>query len=60
MIITQKCQDVYGNVIYNNITESESLKSRIKITGKTADDVNIKNVEIIVLLKYLNNIWRII
>ena len=56
MIITQKCQDVYGNVIYNNITESESLKSKIKITGKIADDGNIKNVEIIVLLRYLNNI----
>ena len=37
----------------NNITESESLKSKIKITGYTPDNGNTKNVEIAVALKYL-------
>ena len=36
----------------------ESFKSKIKITGKTPDDGNTKNVEIIVPLKYLSNYWR--
>ena len=39
---------------YNdNIADSESFKSKIKITGKTPDDGNTKDVEIIVPLKYL-------
>ena len=41
----------------DNITRSESFKSKIKITGKTADG-NTKDVEIIVPLKYLSNFWR--
>ena len=41
------------------ITEqSESFKSKIKITGKTPQAGNKKNVEIIVPLKYLSNFWR--
>ena len=39
-------------------TDSESFKSKIKITGKTRAAGNKKDVEIIVLLKYLNNFWR--
>ena len=35
----------------NNITQSESLKSKIKITGKTPAAGNTIDVEIIVLLK---------
>ena len=42
----------------NNIADSESFKSKIKITGKTPDDGNTKDVEIIVPLKYLSNFWR--
>ena len=42
----------------NNIADSESFKSKVKITGKTPADRNTKNVEIIVPLKYLSNIWR--
>ena len=42
----------------DNITESESFKSKIKITGKTLANVNTKNVEIAVPLKYLSNFWR--
>ena len=42
----------------NNITQSESFKSKIKITGKTPAAGNTKDVEIIVPLKYLSNFWR--
>ena len=42
----------------DNIEDSESFKSKIKISGKTPDDDNEKDVEIMVPLKYLRNFWR--
>ena len=42
----------------NNLANSESYKSKIKITGKTPDDGNEKDVEVMVPLKYLSNFWR--
>ena len=42
----------------DNMPDSESIKSKAKITGKTPADRNTKNVEIIVPLKYLSNFWR--
>ena len=42
----------------DNLTDSESFKSKIKITGNTPAGGNTKDVEIIVPLKYLSNIWR--
>ena len=42
----------------DNITQSESFKSKIKITGRTLAAGNTKYVEIIVPLKYLSNFWR--
>ena len=42
----------------DDVEDSESFKSKIKITGKTPDDNNEKDVEIIVPLKYLSNFWR--
>ena len=42
----------------DNITESESFKSKIKITGKFFADGNTKNVETSVPLKCLSNFWR--
>ena len=42
----------------DNIVQSESFKCKIKITGKTPAAGNIKDVEIIVPLKYLSNFWR--
>ena len=42
----------------DNITHSESIKSKIKITGKTPEAGNTKDVEIIVPLKYSSNFWR--
>ena len=40
------------------LRNSESFKSKIKITGKTPANDNEKDVEIMVPLKYLNNFWR--
>ena len=42
----------------DNLTDSKSLKSKKKITGKTPAGGNAKDVEIIVPLKYLSNFWR--
>ena len=42
----------------NNLTESKSFKSKVKITGNTPVDGNAKDVEITVPLKYLSNFWR--
>ena len=57
----QKQQEVYDNITdepNNNLADSESFKSKIKITGKTPNNGNEKNVEIMVPLKYLSNFWR--
>ena len=37
----------------HSLTDSESFKSKIKITGNTTADGNTKDVEIVVPLKYL-------
>ena len=42
----------------DNLADSESFKSKVKITGKTPAAGNTKDVEIIVPLKYLSNFWR--
>ena len=42
----------------DNLADYESFKSKIKITGRTPVGGNEKNVEIMVPLKYLSNIWR--
>ena len=42
----------------DNIANSESFKSKVKITGKNADDGNTKDVEIIVPLNNLSNFCR--
>ena len=42
----------------NNLADSESFKFKVKITGKTPNDDNEKDVEIMVPLKYLSNFWR--
>ena len=41
----------------DNLTDSESFKSKVKITGNTPAAGNTKDVEIIVPLKYLSNFW---
>ena len=42
----------------DDLADSESFKSKIKITGKTPAAGNEKDVEIMVPLKYLSNFWR--
>ena len=42
----------------DNLTDSESFKSKIEITGSTPNYNNTKYVETIVPLIYLSNIWR--
>ena len=42
----------------DNLADSESFKSKIKVTGKTPAAGNEKDVEIMVPLKYLSNFWR--
>ena len=52
--------EYYKDEPNDNIANSESVKSKVKITGKTPADRNTKNVEIIVPLKYSGNFWRIL
>ena len=40
------------------MANSESFKSKIKITGNAPADGNTKDVEMIVPLKYFSNFWR--
>ena len=42
----------------DNLADSESFESKIKITGKTPATDNEKGVKIMVPLKYLSNFWR--
>ena len=42
----------------DNIEDSKSFKSKIMITGKTSNNNNEKDVEIMVPLKYLSNFWK--
>ena len=42
----------------DDLADSESFKSKIKITEKTPNDGNEKDVKIMVPLKYLSNFWR--
>ena len=44
----------------DNLPDSESFKSKLKITGNTAADGVTKDIEIIVPLKYLSNFRRIL
>ena len=46
----------YRNESNNTLTNFESFKSKIKITGKTPDDDNTKDVEIISSLKYSSHL----
>ena len=50
----------YKDIPNDNLARSESFKHKVKITGKTPNNGNTKDVEIIVPLKYLSNFWRIL
>ena len=48
----------YRDEPINDLTDCQSFKSKIKITGKTSNDGNEKDVEIMVSIKYFSNFWR--
>ena len=48
----------YRDKLNNNLVNSKSFKSKIKITGRTPAVGNEKDVEIMVPLKYLSNFSR--
>ena len=50
----QYCKDEPND----NLANSESFKSKVKITGKTPTAGNTKDVKVIVPLKYFSNFWR--
>ena len=51
--------DNNDNIVnFNGANDTDSLNSKVKITGRTDDDGEIDNVEIMVPLKYLSNFWR--
>ena len=48
----------YRDEPHDNFANSESFKSKIKITGKTSNNGNEKDDEMMVPLKYLSHFWR--
>ena len=48
----------YRDEPHDNLANYESFKSKIKITGKTPNNCNEKDVEIMVPFNYLSNFWR--
>ena len=48
----------YKDYPNNNLVDSESFKSKVKITGNTLATGNAKHAEIIAPLKCLSNFWR--
>ena len=48
----------YKDILNDNLARSESFKYKVKITRKTPNNGNTKDIEIIVPLKYLSNFWR--
>ena len=48
----------YIDELNDNLAESESFKSKIKITGKVPVAGNEKDFELMVPLKYVSNFWR--
>ena len=50
-------QQYYKDQLNDSLADSESFKSKEKITGSTPANGNVKDVEIIVPLKYLSNFW---
>ena len=48
----------YRDEPHDSLADSESFKSKIKITGKTPAAGNKNDLETVVKLKYLSNFWR--
>ena len=56
--ISRTLSQYYRDEPNDNLADSESFKSKIKVTRKTSNNDNEKDVEIMVPLKYLSNFWR--
>ena len=56
--ISENLWQYYRDEPNDNLADSESFKSKIKITGKTPNNGNEKDVKIMVPLKCLSNFWR--
>ena len=50
----------YNDDPNDNLIDSASFKYKVKITGKTPDNGNTKDVEIIVPLKYFSYFWKLL
>ena len=57
-ITTGNLWQYYKDKPNDNLADSKSFKSKVKMTGSTPAGCNTKDVEIIVPLKYLSNFWR--
>ena len=55
---SQSSWQYYKDHPNDTLANSKLFKSKVKTTGKTPNNGNTKNVEIILLLKYLRNFWR--
>ena len=55
---SESLREYYRDDPNDTITESESFKYKIQITGKTPVDGNTKNIEIAVVLTNLSIFWR--
>ena len=58
MLIIQKHQEVYRDNPNDNIVNSESFNSKIRVTRENNAEDNLKDVKMLVLLKYFSNFWR--
>ena len=50
-------QQYYKNEPNDNLADSKSFKSKVKITGSTPAGGNTKDIKRTVPLKYLSNFW---
>ena len=53
-------QQYYKDEPNDNLADSKSFKSKVKITGSTPAGGNTKDIKITVPLKYLSNFWIIL
>ena len=55
---SRKIWQYYKDEPNDNLANSESFKSRVKIAGNNPAGGNTKDLKIIIPLKYLSNFWR--
>ena len=55
---TSAVNNAGDSVAFNGSNATDSFNFKTKITGRTDDDARMDNIEIMIPLKYLSNIWR--